>query len=78
MPNNKDKGCLETLILSTLDNKIKGCYENFLECSGEKKKDKGKLQIIYKLIGLSNINYNHINFKPLKDKLKKLIEKNEK
>ncbi len=68
-------GYLESLIFSTLSEQQKECIKNFLDCSNFISKDNHKSIInqIYKM-GYPNdpYNYEHPNFKELKDKLKKL------
>jgi hypothetical protein len=72
-----NSGYLESLIFSTLSEQQKECITNFLNCSKFISKDNHKSIInhIYKM-GYPNepYNYEHPNFKELKDKLQKLYE----
>ncbi len=72
-----NSGYLESLIFSTLSEQQKECIKNFLDCSNFTSKDNHKSIInqIYKM-GYPNepYNYEHPNFKELKDKLKKLYD----
>ncbi len=72
-----NSGYLESLIFSTLKEEHKACITHFLDCSNFMSKDNQKSIInqIYKM-GYPNepYNYEHPNFKELKDKLQKLYE----
>ena len=72
-----NNGYLESLIFSTLKEEQKECINHFLDCSNFISKDNQKSIInqIYKM-GYPNepYNYEHPNFKELKDKLQKLYE----
>ena len=71
-----DEGYFETLLLSSVDTKIKECYEEFNICTGlnkeeDVKKTMGKL---YQLTSPKKpYSYEHENFTPLKDTLTKLF-----
>jgi hypothetical protein len=68
------KGCLESLILDSLPDEHKKCINSFLKCSGSEKNDKYIVKSMYKQYYPSKgYNFEHENFKPLKDKLIQLF-----
>lgn len=75
-PSSK-KGCLESIILSSLSDIQKNCIEDFLKCSEFKSKtnDKSILNEIYKKAYPKPFDdFSHQNFNELKQKLKTLFE----
>lgn len=74
-PNTKD-GYLESLLLSTVDENLKKCYSDFLDCIDIKEKSNHK-NIMEQLHKITKPNrpydFNHINFKELISKLKALF-----
>ena len=74
-PQTKE-GYLESLILETIPEEHKKCIESFLECSKTIRNDKHIVKSLYKEYYPSHgYNFEHENFKPLIDKLKKLFNK---
>lgn len=75
-PDTK-KGYFESLFLSTVDNELKRCYEEFLKCSKLTAKDNQKT-IMEELHRLTKPNkpydFSHENFDELKQKLRNLFE----
>ena len=68
------KGYLESLILETLPDEHKKCINSFLECSEAKRNAKHIVKSMYKqYYPDKGYNFEHENFKPLKDKLKQLF-----
>ncbi|SFV59497.1 hypothetical protein MNB_SV-13-14 [hydrothermal vent metagenome] len=71
------KGYFESLLLSTVDNKVKKCYEDFRECSkfNSKAVDKNILTELHNLTKPDKpYAFEHPNFKELKTKLKNLFK----
>ena len=70
------KGYFESLLLSTVDDELKKCYEEFLNCLKLTAKDNQKT-IMEKLHRLTQpkkpYDFSHSNFKELKQKLEKLF-----
>ena len=77
-PNTKD-GYFETLFFSCVPDDLKKCYDGFMSCSGFKEKGNYKT-IMTKLHELSSpskpYDYEHPNFKDIKDKLTDLFKGN--
>ena len=76
-PDTKD-GFFETLLLSCVSDKLKKCYIEFMKCSGLNNQKEQYKTIMTKLHELASPNkpydFNHPNFKELKEKLEKLFE----
>ena len=75
-PNTKD-GYLESLLLSTVDENLKQCYDEFLKCIDFKEKNNHKyiMEQLHKITQPNKpYNFNHKNFKELKEKLVKLFQ----
>jgi len=74
-PNTKD-GYLESLLLSTVDENLKKCYSDFLDCIDIKEKSNHK-NIMEQLHKITKPNrpydFEHANFKELISKLKALF-----
>jgi len=73
----KEEGYLEGLLLSTVDDKLKDCYENFLKCSGLKSKDNYKtvMEELHRLTKPEKpYDFTHPNFNELKQKLQNLFK----
>lgn len=78
-PSTK-KGYFESLLLSTVEDKIKKCYEGFRDCSelNSKAVDKNILTELHNLTKPDKpYNFEHGNFNELKTKLQNLFEGNE-
>ncbi len=77
-PNNPEKeGNLESLLLSTIDEKRRECIESFLDCSKimSKEDHKNVVNKIYNMLYPDEPhNFNHPNFKTLRDTLKELFK----
>jgi hypothetical protein len=75
MCDSKTKqGYLESLILETLPDEHKKCINSFLDCSGAKRNAKHIVKSMYEqYYPDKGYNFEHENFKPLKDKLKQLF-----
>lgn len=75
------EGYLESLILSTVPENLKNCYESFMHCSNYNSKDNHKT-IMTKLHELTQPNkpydFSHDNFDELKSKLTALFSTNKK
>lgn len=74
------KGYFESLLLSTVDDKVKKCYEDFRKCSelNSKAIDKNILTELHNLTKPEKpYDFNHQNFKELKQKLKNLFKDEE-
>ena len=74
-PNTK-KGYFESLLLSTIDDEVKKCYEDFRVCSqlNSKAVDKNILTELHNLTKPEKpYDFNHPNFKDIKQKLEKLF-----
>ncbi len=70
------KGYFESLLLSTIDENVKRCYEEFRQCSelNSKSVDKNILTELHKLTQPDKpYNFEHPNFILLKEKLKDLF-----
>jgi len=66
------KGYFESLLLSTVDKEVKKCYEDFRDCSAlnSKSVDKNILTELHNLTKPEKpYDFNHPNFKEIKDKL---------
>lgn len=65
-----NEGYFETLLLSSVDEKIKDCYINFMKCTGFKGKEQTKT-IMTELHEFSSpkkpYSFEHTNFKEIKD-----------
>lgn len=75
-PNTKD-GYLESLLLSTVNDNLKKCYDEFLDCIEFKEKNQHKyiMEQLHKITQPKKpYDFNHKNFKELKEKLIKLFE----
>ena len=73
------KGYFESLLLSTVDDKVKECYEDFRTCSelNSKSVDKNILTELHNLTKPEKpYDFNHSNFNDLKEKLKNLFKEN--
>jgi hypothetical protein len=71
------KGYFESLLLSTVDAKVKKCYEDFRECSklNSKAVDKNILTELHNLTKPDKpYDFNHPNFDELKQKLLNLFK----
>jgi len=71
------KGYFESLLLSTVDEEVKKCYEEFRICSGlnSKATDKNIMSELHNLTKPDKpYDFNHQNFDELKEKLIKLFE----
>ena len=69
-----EQGYLESLILETLPDEHKKCINSFLDCSGAKRNAKHIVKSMYEqYYPDKGYNFEHKNFKPLKDKLKQLF-----
>jgi len=71
-----EKGYFESLLLSTVDDEVKKCYEDFRNCSALNSKavDKNILTELHNLTKPEKpYDFNHPNFEPLKQKLKNLF-----
>jgi hypothetical protein len=77
MCNSKTKkGYLESLILETIPDEHKKCIDTFLDCSESTKNDKYIVKSMYKqYYPKKGYNFEDDNFKPLKNKLIKLFNK---
>lgn len=74
-PDTKE-GYIESLVLTTIPREHRECIETFLNCSEprDRKEDKFIVQTVYeKYYPNSGYNFEHENFKPLIDKLRKLF-----
>ncbi len=74
------KGYFESLLLSTVNDDVKKCYENFRVCSelNSKALDKNILTELHNLTKPEKpYDFNHQNFKDLKQKLKTLFKGDE-
>jgi len=74
-PNTKD-GYLESLLLSTVDENLKKCYDEFLECINFKEKNNHKyiMEQLHKITQPNKpYDFNHKNFSKLKEKLIQLF-----
>jgi hypothetical protein len=73
-----DEGYVESFILSTIPKDKMDCINKFLECSGfvAKQGDKSTYERIYKSVAhpLSPYNFEHENFKELKQILTRLFQ----
>ena len=70
-------GYLESLLLSTVDDNLKKCYDKFLDCIEFKEKSNHKyiMEQLHKITKPEKpYDFNHKNFKELKDKLKNLFK----
>jgi len=70
------KGYFESLLLSTVDDEVKKCYEDFRNCSALNSKavDKNILTELHNLTKPEKpYDFNHPNFELLKQKLKNLF-----
>jgi len=75
-PTTKD-GYLESLLLSTVDENLKKCYDEFLNCIEFEEKNKHKYMIeqLHKLTSPQKpYNFSNDNFNELKEKLIKLFK----
>jgi hypothetical protein len=75
-PITKD-GYLESLLLSTVDDNLKTCYDKFLDCIDFKEKNQHKyiMEQLHKITQPNKpYDFNHQNFNELKEKLKKLFQ----
>jgi len=75
-PNTQD-GYLESLLLSTVDNNLKQCYNEFLDCIDFKEKNQHKyiMEQLHKITQPNKpYNFNHKNFRELREKLIKLFQ----
>jgi len=75
-PTTKE-GYLESLILSTIDENLKKCYMEFLDCIEFKEKNHHKYIVteLHKLTKPNKpYNFNHKNFDILKEKLIKMFK----
>ncbi|MCB4745938.1 MAG: hypothetical protein LGB68_02105 [Sulfurovum sp.] len=71
------KGYFESLLLSTVDDNVKKCYEDFRKCSelNSKSVDKNILTELHNLTKPEKpYDFNHPNFKDIKDKLTDLFK----
>jgi len=71
------KGYFESLLLSTVDDKVKACYEDFRTCSALNSKavDKNILTELHNLTKPEKpYDFEHENFNELKQKLKNLFK----
>jgi len=74
---NTQEGYLEGLLLSTVNDDVKKCYEEFLECSKLNSKDNYKaiMEELHRLTRPDKpYDYDHPNFNELKQKLQTLFE----
>ena len=72
-----EKGYFESLLLSTVDKEVIKCYKDFRECSllNSKSVDKNILTELHNLTKPEKpYDFNHPNFKELKQKLKNLFK----
>ena len=79
-PNTKD-GYLESLLLSTVDQNLKKCYSEFLDCIDFKEKNHHKyiMEQLHKITQPNKpYDFNHKNFSELKEKLIRLFQFNDK
>jgi hypothetical protein len=75
-PITKD-GYLESLLLSTVDDNLKICYDKFLDCIDFKEKNQHKyiMEQLHKMTQPNKpYDFNHKNFNELKEKLTNLFE----
>lgn len=75
-PSTKD-GYFETLLLSTVDDNLKKCYDEFLDCIEFKNKSHHKyiMEQLHKLTSPEKpYDFSSDNFKELKDKLIKIFQ----
>ena len=73
---SKDEGFFETLLLSSVDTKIKKCYDQFNICTGLNKEEDVKKTMgrLYQLTSPNKpYSFEHKNFTPLKETLTKLF-----
>ena len=70
---NKEKGYLETFLLSVLDNKQQECIDKFRNCYEYKLSDKWVFNTFYKQKKYP-FDYSHPNFNELKEKLINLFK----
>jgi hypothetical protein len=71
-------GYLESLLLSTVDENLKKCYDDFLRCIGSMKKNTHKniMEQLHKITKPEKpYDFNHENFGELTGKLKALFPK---
>ncbi len=75
-PISKD-GYLESLLLSTVDDNLRNCYDDFLDCIEFKEKNHHKyiMEQLHKITKPNKpYDFNHDNFKILRDELISLFE----
>ncbi len=75
-PNTND-GYLESLLLSTVNVNLKECYDEFLKCIDFKEKNNHKyiMEQLHKITQPNKpYDFNHKNFRELKEKLVKLFQ----
>jgi hypothetical protein len=75
-PISKD-GYLESLLLSTVDDNLRNCYDEFLDCIELKEKNHHKyiMEQLHKITKPNKpYDFNHDNFKILRDELRSLFD----